>query len=209
MPILFNVSGPYGVGKDTILNGIISRYPAIVHRVGTLTTRPVSLAADPSYEEVSFDEFERRITQGSWLVNYQLSGRVAYATSIDEIEDQARAGLICVHSIYPNPHGAGRLREIFGRKALSIGLLPARGRLATQLEELRKRLVVRGRDDPATVEARLKHQIQPLEYVIENPKVLTPDGIMEVFDIKVINEELERTIRHIVSLFRLKFLEDS
>ena len=206
-PFLFNISGPYAVGKDTILNEILSVYPTLVHRVRTLTTRPVSQEADPSYEGVSFEELERRTAQGRWIVNYQISGMVAYATSVDEIEEKGHAGFVCIHSIFAGSDGAGKLREIFGRKAFSVGLLPASGGVMAQLAVLRARLLGRGRDDPSAVEGRLQHQVQPLEYAIENPIVMTPDGMMNVFNRKLINEELESTIRDINHLFNITFIE--
>src|SRR5688572_10390076 len=97
---VFNVSGPYAVGKDTILNKLISIFGDRVYRVRTITTRPVSQQADPTYEQVTPDEFERRVSVGHWNKNYQLSGLTAYATDIDEIEKAASQGRICILSVY-------------------------------------------------------------------------------------------------------------
>ena len=46
---LFNISGPYAVGKDSVLNHLLKVYPDLIHRVRTMTTRPVSVGDDPSY----------------------------------------------------------------------------------------------------------------------------------------------------------------
>src|SRR5215475_11706105 len=74
--ILLNLSGPYAVGKDTMLNGLLERYGSFLHRVRTITTRPVSADSDPSYESLSDEEFRERISRGRWIVNRQLSGKV-------------------------------------------------------------------------------------------------------------------------------------
>jgi guanylate kinase len=206
-PFLLNVSGPYAVGKDTFLNELLSTYSSQVYRVRTITTRPVLQNVDPSYEGVTFEEFEQRISTGRWMVNYQLSGTVAYGTSVDEIEEKGRDGLVCVHSIFAGSDGAGKLREIFGRNVFSIGLLATSGDVSSQLEVLRERLISRGRDTPETIEIRLQHQVQPLEYVINNPSIITPHGKMKVFDETVINENLENTIQNMFHIFEEIFLE--
>jgi guanylate kinase len=200
-PFVFNVSGPYAVGKDTILNEIASKFGDRVYRVRTITTRPVSKAADPTYEQVSSDEFERRVSYGKWIANYQLSGRTAYGTSVEEIEEAAKAGCVSILSVYAGPDGAGSLRRVFGAGVVSIGLLATKGSAEAQRRILRERLLSRKRDDPAAIEARLKHQLQPLQYVIDNPKVRTSDGPMKVFDYVLINDDLDATVRHTVQLF--------
>jgi guanylate kinase len=204
--IVFNISGPYAVGKDTILNELASTFRSRVYRVHTITTRPVSKVDDPTYEQVTAREFEKRISSGRWIANYQLSGQTAYGTSVDEIENAAEQGFICIHSVYAGKDGAGRLREFFGRRALSIGLLPTHGSAPEQLEELRNRLLLRSRDAPSAIEARLKHQLHPLEYVLDNPSVMTDDEPMKVFDHVITNENLEVTKRNVLRLFEQVFL---
>jgi guanylate kinase len=202
---VFNVSGPYAVGKDTILNELISTFGERVYRVRTITTRPVTQKADPTYEQVTPDEFERRVARGRWNKNYQLSGLTAYATSIDEIEAVAKMGRICILSVYAAPEGAGHLREVFGKQLRSLALLPGHGAADEQLQILRGRILSRNRDDPKAIEARLQHQMQPLQYVLDNPSVMTSDGSMKVFDNILVNESLEITVQHSVRLFEDAF----
>jgi guanylate kinase len=204
-PILFNVSGPYAVGKDTLIDAVLAAHPGRLHRVSTITTRPAAAGVDPSYESVSEEEFARRTAQGRWLVNRQLGGAVAYGTSIDEIERMASQGRVSVHSIYAGPEGAGKLREAFGRRVFSLGLLAARASVPEQLQVLRRRLLDRGRDDPATLEARLEHQIEPLAYVMENPSVMTGDGPLKVFDQVLVNEVLAQAVECVLALFAQVF----
>lgn len=200
-PILFNISGPYAVGKDTLIDAILAAHDGRVHRVSTITTRPASRTADPSYESVSADEFRARTARGRWLINDQLSGAVAYGTSVDEIEAMASAGRVSVHSIYAGPPGAGSLRQVFGRRVFSLGLLAADGGVEAQLAVLRGRLLERGREDPATIEAKLRHQIEPLTYVLENPVVATADGPLPVFDRVLVNASLPAAIAGVLAIF--------
>lgn len=200
-PGLFLVSGPYGVGKDTLLNDLISQYGDVVYRVTTLTTRPVSPDADPTYETVSAEELERRTAVGSWAVNRQFSGAVRYATNLLEIEDQISRGRVCVHSIFAGQEGAGKIRQVFGERAYAVGVLATSGGLSEQLEVLRQRLLKRTRDDEAALLARLQHQVDPINFVLTNPLVDTPNGPMTVYDEILVNDDLDRSLADTATTF--------
>src|ERR1017187_7474140 len=103
---LLNISGPYGAGKDTLIDAVIAEFGSRVHRVKTLTTRPSSARADPSYTTLEPDEFARTTHGTNWIVNHQLSGTVSYATNLDEIRKASAAGKLCVHAIFAGDAGA-------------------------------------------------------------------------------------------------------
>lgn len=188
--VLINVSGPYGAGKDTLLRRILESRQADVRRVSTITTRPTSPDADPSYTNVSHKDLAAITASGRWIVTNQIGGDVRYGTSLDEIESIATRGRIAVHSIYPSDEGAGNLRRVFNDRLFSIGVLASLGDLDVQLKVLRDRLIARGRDDTSTIEARLNYQREAIEYILENPFVDTPFGPMRVFDEIIVNEDL-------------------
>ncbi len=204
-PILLNVSGPYAVGKDTMIDAVIARFPDRTHRVTTVTTRPDSGASDPTYTSVSDAQFDRITAQGRWMVNAQLSGATRYATSVDEIEREGAAGRVNVHSVFAGPDGAGLLRETFGARVVSVGLLPSDGSVEDQLRVLERRLVGRDRDDAASLKARLSHQVAPLTYVHDNPTVQTQDGPLHVFDAIVVNDDREAAVARVLELVRASF----
>ena len=162
-----------------------------VHRVRTVTTRPVYPEADPYYTRVTRQEFDELAESPRWVTNRQLGGLTAYATSLNEIEEAAVAGYVCVHSIYAGDGGAGVLREYFGHRLLSFGVLAARGGIDAQITVLRDRLLSRERDDPQAIDARLAHQIPAIEYVLTNPTVETPRGPLPVFDATIVNDDLQ------------------
>lgn len=205
-PFLLNVSGPYAVGKDTVLNAVIARYPDRIHRVRTITTRPVKPGDDPSYTQLTPEEFEARVAEGRWLVNRQLGGQTAYGTSVDEIHEAAERGLISVHSVFPGPPGAGRLREVFGHGLLSLGLLASHGTVEEQRAVLRERLIGRGRDSAEAIEARLAHQDEPLAYVLANPEIDVDGEPMRVFDRVVVNDDLDRALAEVFAVVDAELL---
>lgn len=199
------VSGPYGVGKDTLLNELFRVHGHVLHRVRTLTTRPSSSTSDPTYTTVSPEELARLTGHGRWIVNEQFSGAVQYATSVDEIEHQIAQGKICIHSIFAGPHGAGRMRELLGKRLFAVGLLATTGGVDDQIDVLQRRLAGRTRDDEDALKARLNHQVDPIRYVLDNPSLSTPNGRLPVFDSIFINDDLGAAVTKFLHLFEDAF----
>lgn len=205
-PRILNISGPYAVGKDTLLNAVIERYPDRTHRVSTVTTRATSPQADPTYQTVSAAEMRNLSLTEDLIVTTQLGGSVLYGTRIAEIEAQVEAGKICVHAIFAGPDGAGRLREVFGSRLFSVGLLAANGGLDAQMEILAERLMSRTRDSLDAVRTRLRYQAGPIEYVLANPSVKTVDGDLPVFDTVLVNDHLESTLTRMIEIVDENFV---
>lgn len=187
---LFNVSGPYGVGKDSILSAVLAALGPRGYRVSTLTTRPVSGDFDPTYRSVSNGEFADLTASGRWLVNTQLGNTLKYATSVDEIIRESATGRVPVCATYAGPFGAGALRGALGSSLLSIGLLATGGSDTEELDELELRLRSRGREDEATMVARREFQMEKIRYVRNNPLIETEKGPLRAFDAIVTNREL-------------------
>jgi guanylate kinase len=198
---IFNISGPYAVGKDSVINHLLKVYPDIIHRVRTVTTRPVSIDDDPSYRHADPAEFHRTVAEGDWLFNVQLSGSTAYATDLNEIREAVDRGLVCVHSIYPGPDGAAALRRAFGRFLYSVALLPPGDTLDDRLTVLRERLVARNRESGPALEQRLRHQTDALEFIADNPAVQVGHELLRVFDDVLVNDDLDDTVAEATELF--------
>ena len=198
---IFNISGPYAVGKDSVINHLLKVYPDIIHRVRTVTTRPVSIDDDPSYRHADPAEFHRTVAEGDWLFNVQLSGATAYATDLNEIREAVARGLVCVHSIYPGPDGAAALRRAFGRLLYSVALLPPGDTLDDRLAVLRERLMARNRDSASALEQRLRHQTDALQFIADNPSIQVGDELLPVFDDVLVNDDLDDTVAEATELF--------
>ena len=204
---IFNISGPYAVGKDSVINHLLKVYPDVIHRVRTVTTRPVSMDDDPSYRHADPAEFHRTLAEGDWLFNVQLSGSTAYATDLNEIREAIGRGLVCVHSIYPGPDGAAALRQAFGRQLYSVALLPPGETLDARLAVLRERLLARNRDSAQALEQRLLHQADALGFIAENPAVRVGDDVLPVFDDVLVNDDLDDTVAEATELFVQRCLD--
>lgn len=202
---VFNISGPYGVGKDTMINSLLGIHGSGLHRVGTVTTRLSDASADPAYKSVTAEEFNQITQQGLWITNQQLGGKLAYATSINEIEQQIASGKICIHSIFPGENGAAKLRKHFGSRLVSVALLPTQGGDEEQMNELRRRMEARGRESGGRIEEKLAAQREQIHFILENTAVETPNGKLPVFDTIVINDQLEKAMREVTQYFNEQF----
>jgi len=199
-PRVFNFSGPYAVGKDTIINSVLSHFGERAYRVSTWTTRSVDPDIDPSYTHIDREDLGKLQANSRWLVNYQLGGTTGYGTSLDEIEQCLRRGKLCIHSIYAGREGAGALRAYFGPRLYSFGIVPCGGKLEDQVAELDRRLRSRNRDEPNLLEARILHQAEPLSYISANESVSTEDREMPVFDHILTNEDIAVTTAEAIRL---------
>jgi guanylate kinase len=198
---LLNISGPYGAGKDTLINALIREFGSRVHRVRTLTTRPSSPAVDPSYATLPPDEFMKATRGPDWIVNHQLSATVAYATDLNEIRNASAAGKHCVHTIFAGDAGAGELRRRLGSRVVSVSVQVSKSPVEQQLATLRDRLLARGRGSSEEIDQRLDHQYEVINYILSDPEVVAYDGrTYKVFDYNLINQNLDEAIAETMAL---------
>lgn len=140
------LSGPSGVGKDTVI-GAWRRADSAVEQVVAYTTRePRTGEVDGiDYHFVSVDEFQRKVAAGDFLEHKRVVDNY-YATPIDQTERILGGGRIAVLKI--DVQGAEEVRR---RRpdAISIILVPP------TLEHLRKRMLERKTDSPEVIERRM------------------------------------------------------
>jgi guanylate kinase len=151
---VFVITGPSGVGKGTLIRGLMERLPQLELSVSATTrsTRPGERHG-VDYHFLSPEEFERRIEQGDFVEHADYAGR-RYGTLRSELDSRVRAGVPVVLEI--EVQGARQVRAAMP-EALQVFIAPP------SLDALRTRLVGRGTDDPAEVERRLlvaEHELQ-------------------------------------------------
>ena len=76
-PLLIVISGPSGVGKDTVINAIKQQNDSVYHTI-TATTRPVRNGETDGidYHFISEDEFKQMIDRGDFLEWAQVYGNL-------------------------------------------------------------------------------------------------------------------------------------
>lgn len=145
---MFYVVGPAGAGKDTLLAYARERVPArapIVfgHRY---ITRPVAIDGE-NHIALTDVEFARRDSYGCFAMNWRSHG-YRYGVGV-EIHQWLARGLDVVVS-----GSRGYLAEALARYP-DLGLVW----ISADLRTLRKRLVARGREAAADVDARLERAV--------------------------------------------------
>lgn len=167
---LFIVSGPSGVGKNTILNRIVQEQKQVHYSVSA-TSRPIRPGEQDgvSYYFVSRAAFEQMIERGELLEYAQYVGNY-YGTPLAPILEETEKGIDIVMDL--DVVGALKVKERVPSAVLIFINAPS-------FDEIRRRLVGRGDVSPGIMDERLEHakwecaQADKYDYVVLNDNVDT------------------------------------
>jgi guanylate kinase len=170
---VFVITGPSGVGKGTLIRGLLERIPELELSVSATTRPPRPGERDGShYHFLSPEEFERRVRDGEFVEHATYSGR-RYGTLRSELERRTEQGSPVVLEI--EVQGARQVREAMD-DALQVFIAPP------SLDALRARLVGRGTDDPEQVEQRMQTAERELAARPEFAHVVVNDRLEQATD---------------------------
>src|ERR1700678_1937686 len=92
MACVFVITGPSGVGKGTLIRGLMERLPALELSVSATTRAPRPGERDGvDYHFLTREEFDRRVREGDFVEHADYAGR-SYGTLRSELESRVRAG---------------------------------------------------------------------------------------------------------------------
>jgi guanylate kinase len=175
---VFVITGPSGVGKGTLIRGLMERVPTLELSVSATTRAPRPGERDGvDYHFLTREEFNGRVKRGQFVEHADYAGR-SYGTLRSELEDRVRAGVPVVLEI--EVQGARQVRAAMP-EALQVFIAPP------SLPALRTRLVGRGTDDQAEVERRLR--------VAEEELTAQPE-----FAHVVVNDRLDDALERLTSI---------
>jgi guanylate kinase len=181
---VFVITGPSGVGKGTLIRGLMERLPNLQLSVSATTREPRAGERDGvDYHFLSRGEFDRRVAAGEFVEHADYAGR-SYGTLRSELDERIRAGVPVVLEI--EVQGARQVRAAMP-EAVQVFIAPP------SLSALRNRLVGRGTDDAAEVERRLAVAEQELSAQPEFGHVVVNDRLDDALErlTGVVAEELE------------------
>jgi len=165
---VFVITGPSGVGKGTLIRGLMEQLPDLQLSVSATTRAPRPGEREGvDYHFLSREEFERKVNAGEFVEHAGYAGR-SYGTLRSELEARVRAGAPVVLEI--EVQGARQVRSSVPG-AVQVFIAPP------SLEVLRTRLIGRGTDDPEEVERRLRVAAEELEAQPEFAHVVINDRL--------------------------------
>lgn len=168
MACVFVITGPSGVGKGTLIRGLMDRVEGLELSISATTRRPRPGEVDGvDYHFLTREEFDRRVAAGDFVEHADYAGR-SYGTLRSELEDRVNAGIPVVLEI--EVQGARQVRAAMPA-AVQVFIAPP------SLDDLRKRLTARGTDDAEEVERRLAVAEQELAAQPEFGHVVVNDDL--------------------------------
>src|SRR3984893_13921701 len=178
--LLIVISGPSGVGKDTLIKRLLELDPNLRYSTSYTTRRPRPGEVDGvNYHFVSREEFERLIKEGAFLEYATYDGNL-YGTPIAQLDAVRAEGHDIVLKI--DVQGAEQVRKR-APDALRIFLAPP------SMDELLRRRQER-HSESARDQAARQH--------IANDEM----ALASHFDRVVVNDDLERAVREVLAIIQ-------
>ena len=177
--LLVVLTGPSGVGKDTVLRELFALDPALEYCISYTTRPPRPGETDGvSYWFVDEPTFRAMIDRDEffeWSTVYgELKGR-----TFETVNKAIASGRDTVIKI--DVQGAEKVRTQLGARATYIYLLPP------SMEALEARLIERATEDPASLQARQELALAEL-------------ALKDTYDHQVVNDDATRAAREILAI---------
>ncbi len=183
-PLLIIISSPSGAGKSTLCKMLVQNNSDIKLSISATTRTPrQSEVEGQHYFFISKEKFQEMLRSGEFL-EYATVFENYYGTPRKSVEDELNKNNSVLFDI--DWQGARQISEKFPKeKVISFFILPP------SLEELHKRLQTRAEDSEEVVLKRMFKAKDEMSHFDE-------------YDYALINDDLDKTYKHILDLIKSK-----
>lgn len=179
-------SAPSGSGKSTIVHHILELHPEMEFSVSAASRAPRGKEQDGiDYYFITPEEFTKKIENNEFVEYEQVYKGRYYGTLKKEVQRIWGKGNVIIFDV--DVQGGLNLKKYFGEKALSVFIQ------APSIEVLKERLINRGTDSEADIEARVAKAAEEMTFADKFDYILINDELEKAFeDIdKVVNDFLK------------------
>jgi guanylate kinase len=164
------IIGPSGVGKSTIANYLINKYP-FIHLSVSSTTREIRKNEIPGvdYNYFSQEQFKKLIQENAFF-EWTFANGNYYGSLRDQIQNDLKNNFWVIKIV--NAQGVEALKKTFGEEVKVIYVT------LTHPEELEKRLIKRGTETLEQIQKRLKNNISEVQAI-------------NYYDYSIVNDDLD------------------
>ena len=163
-------SAPSGSGKSTVVNHLLGLHPEFEFSVSATSRPPRGQEQDGvEYYFLDVEEFRRRIKEDAFVEYEEVYPGRFYGTLKSEVERIWAKGHVILFDV--DVKGGVSLKKYFGDQALSVFIQ------APSVEELRRRLVLRGTDSEEDIEKRVAKASEEMTYADKFDYVLVNDDL--------------------------------
>ncbi len=188
MAEIFIISGPSGVGKDTLIKKMMPKLQNVFLSV-SYTTRPPRKGEidNVDYRFVSDSFFREEIKNGNML-EYADYCTVCYGTPKQPVEQALKEGRHVILKI--ERAGMESVKKVY-KDAITIFIAPP------SLEELRNRIILRKTDSDRAIEDRMNKAKIEMEKCGDYMEIMINDDIDTAADklAQIINKYIEKSER--------------
>jgi guanylate kinase len=184
--LLIVISGPSGVGKDTVIKRLLAMDRNLIYSVSGTTRQPrPGEKPDENYTFLTREEFEEQVRKGAFLEHATYNGNL-YGTFRDRVEKARNAGRDVVLKI--DVQGADQVRRLVP-DAISIFVV------APSEQELERRKLERGSESAQDRASRGRIAEREMTRAADYDHVVTNDDVERAA--AEIHEIIERARRRV------------
>ena len=171
--LLIVISGPSGVGKDTLIHRLLELDRNVQYSISGTTRKPRrDEKPDQNYTFLTRDQFEDLVRKGAFLEHATYNGHLygTFRDRVDKIRDSGQDVLLKI-----DVQGAEQVRRLVPDGIFIFVVAPSE-------QELERRQERRGSESPEDLESRRRIAVKEMEYASRYQHVVTNDDLDRAVD---------------------------